>query len=258
MPVFSSRSFLAKLPDKGQRIKEFYDKIVKELGQKDEIAKAAELFSELNISSKGAKFVTNLEWTGDLHSKVDDSAQVEVEDETDPLRILAQARVKQKIVIVEKPEESLITAEDLKDIERIRSLNLSTDSTSSQLDPHATYLIDKEHLPNTTRIKFKPYQTTISNVHDPQKEILKVFKYSEITAATPPLLRHPGTKMMTLQDSCDLQMVRDKEMKVTIGLDNWIQIFVQGINVLISHYPGNTTEGGRAAIGREGWQDQGH
>lgn len=163
--------------------------------------------------------MTNLEWTGELQkSQVDDDVQVELdEDETDPLKILAQSRAKQKIVKIEKPEESLITAEDLKDIERIKSLNLSTDSShSTQLDPHATYLMEKEDHPDIHRIKFKPYQTTTSNVHDPQKEIKKVFKYSEITAATPPLLRHPGTKMLSLHDCLELQMVKDKEMKVNI------------------------------------------
>lgn len=177
--------------------------------------------------------MTNLEWTGELQkSQVDDDVQVELdEDETDPLKILAQSRAKQKIVKVEKPEESLITAEDLKDIERIKSLNLSTDSTqSTQLDPHATYLMEKEDHPDIHRTKFKPYQTTTSNVHDPQKEIKKVFKYSEITAATPPLLRHPGTKMLSLHDSLELQMVKDKEMKVRITL----QIIFRNIKL---HFP---------------------
>ena len=176
---------------------------------------AAQMFSELNISSKGTKFVTNLEWTGDLKAAAhDEEVQVEVEDETDPLKILAQARAKQKIVKIEKPEESLITAEDLKDIEEIKKLNLSTESTSSQLDTHATYLCDKENNQTTARPKYKPYQTTISNVHDPEKECHKVFKYKEITAATPPLLKHPGTKMLTLQESLELQIQREKELKV--------------------------------------------
>lgn len=174
---------------------------------------AAELFSELNISSKGTRFVTNLEWTGEMKPSADNAnVQIEVEDETDPLKILAQARAKQKIVKIEKPEESLITAADLKDIEQVKSLNLSTDSNT--WDTHATYLCDKELLKNGPRAKFKPYQTTISNVHDPEKEILKVFKYKEITAATPPLLKHPGTKMMSLQDSIELQINKDKELKV--------------------------------------------
>lgn len=118
---------------------------------------AAELFSELNISAKGAKFVTNLEWSGEVRPLAqEEDVHVEVEEETDPLKILAQARDKQKIVKVEKPEESLITPEDLKDIERLKSLNLSSESTTSQLDTHATYLCDKENLPNTVRPKFKP------------------------------------------------------------------------------------------------------
>lgn len=193
-----------------------YARIVQELRQKDEIEQAAELFSELNISSKGAKFVTNLEWTGELKPNINEDVPGEVEDERDPLKILAQARQKQKIVKVERPEESLITPEDLKDIERVKNLNLSSDSVTSQFDAHSTYLCGKEDLPNVFREKYKPYQTTISNVHDPKKEILKVFKYKEITAATPPLLRHPGTKMLTLQDSIELQWTREKELKV-----NW-------------------------------------
>lgn len=193
---------------------EHYDRIVQELHKKDVVEEAARLFSDLNISSKGSKFVTNLEWTGDLKATLQEDLQhVEDEEETDPLRIIAQAREKKKIVRVEPPIESLITAEDLKDMEEV--LNLSTDSNSSHLDSHATYLCGMgDQSPNSTRIKFKPYQTTTSNVHDPQKEILKVFKHSEVTAATPPLLRHPGVKMLSLHDSLELQMVKNKEMKV--------------------------------------------
>lgn len=204
------------MPDKGQRIEEHYHRIVEELRKKDVVEDAARLFSELNISSKGSRFVTNLEWTGDLKAHLqEDLTHVEDEEETDPLKIIAQARETKKIVRIEPPVESLITAADLKDFEEVR--NLSTDSNSSQLDTHATYLCgmgDQHQLPNSTRIKFKPYQTTTSNVHDPQKEILKVFKHSEVTAATPPLLRHPGVKMLSLHDSLELQMVQNKEMKV--------------------------------------------
>lgn len=189
---------------------------MKALLQKDEIEQAANLFSELNISSKGTRFVTNLEWTGDMQAKLEDEeVQINVEDETDPLKIIAQARAKQKIVKVEVPEPSLITEEDLKDIERVKSLNISSDSGTSTMDGHTSYLCAKEGLPSVlTRPKFKPYQTTITNVHDPDKETKKVFKYSEITAATPPHLRHPGTKMLTLQDSIELQAHHNQELKV--------------------------------------------
>lgn len=187
------------------------------LKEKDEIEIAAEMFSVLNISSKGTKFVTNLEWTGEMDTNnLGENVEVEVEDETNPLKIIAQSRAKQKIVKIEKPEESLITPSDLKDFEEVQKLNLSSSSTSSQWDSHATYLCDKEALPGSTREKFRPYQTTKTNVHDPELETKKVFKYSEITAATPPHLRHPGTKMLTLQQSLELQIEKEKEMKVGI------------------------------------------
>lgn len=151
-------------------------------------------------------------------SSLDDNVQVEVEDETDPLKIIAQSREKQKIVKIEKPEESLITEEDLKDIERVKSLNLSTDSSTSPLDGHATYLCEKGDIQSTARPKFRPYQTTLTNVHAPESECRKVFKYKEITAATPPLLKHPGTKMLSLQDSLELQVQHDRELKVNFHL----------------------------------------
>lgn len=167
----------------------------------------------MNISSKGTKFVTNLEWTGDLKSTTETDVQVEVEEETDPLKIIAQAREKQKIIRIEQPEPSLVTEQDLKDIEEVQKLNVS--SGSSQLDSHSEFLCAKEELEgNNRKSKFRPYQTTKSNVHDPEKETSKTFKYSEVTAATPPLLKHPGTKMLSLHESLELQISKDKEMKV--------------------------------------------
>lgn len=85
------RNFVSKLPDKGEKIRIFRDKIFKELENKNEVEKAANLLSRLNIACEGKAAMTKLEWT----RKYDNEATSEVveldsDDEEDPLKILAQ------------------------------------------------------------------------------------------------------------------------------------------------------------------------
>lgn len=203
--ILANKKFLSKLPDKGEKIKSFRDEILKEIEHRNEVEKAANLLSRLNIASEGKTAVTKLEWTGKFTDKNDDETSNVVEldsDNEDPLRILAQPTGsgvhKKKIVHI--ASESLIKPEDIAEIESFK-----TDSSNVE---HVKYIIDK--VENTEEVKkpksFKPYKTTKSDVHDPAKEKQrKLPKNWEVTAATPPLIVHGAAKVLSLTESLQLQ-----------------------------------------------------
>ncbi|CAK9800248.1 DNA-directed RNA polymerase II subunit GRINL1A [Anthophora plagiata] len=203
--ILSNKTFVLKLPDKGEKIKAFYDKILRELKHKNEIENAANLLSRLNLASEGKAAMNELEWTG-KYNESENAIKVELDsdDEEDPLKILAQptgSGVHKKKVIHLLPEESLIKAEDLAEIE----------CSEAQSTEYITYIVNKiEKLPEEeetkTREPFKPYKTTKSNVHDPEREKQrKQNKHWEVTAATPPLIVHGATKVINLNESLKLQ-----------------------------------------------------
>ncbi|CAK9806248.1 DNA-directed RNA polymerase II subunit GRINL1A [Anthophora quadrimaculata] len=202
--ILSNKAFVLKLPDKGEKIKAFRDKILTELKHKNEIENAANLLSRLNLASEGKAAMNELEWTG-KYNESENAVKVELDsdDEEDPLKILAQptgSGVHKKKVIHLLPEESLIRPEDLAEIE----------SSEAQSTEYITYIVNKiEKLPEEetkTREPFKPYKTTKSNVHDPEREKQrKQNKHWEVTAATPPLIVHGATKVINLNESLKLQ-----------------------------------------------------
>lgn len=85
--------------------------------------------------------------------------------------------------------------------------------------PHTKQIIEKTELkakPKTTG-QFKPYKTTISDVHNPDKEMLRKHdqnKHWEITAATPPPIIHGPAKTLTLEESLKLQKEHYQHMKI--------------------------------------------
>lgn len=272
------------MPDKGKRIEDFYSKVIEELDRRTNIDEAANIFSELNIVSKGEDVLNSLEWNGHLNVEhsgdpVDDILDSDDEAELDPLRIIAQRTMHERRTKILPPEPKLITEADLTEIESFKAesehlvptwpkanvtetdtdvkeetkicvesdkdvdvqvveldvseklpnikskiqhitkrapssktSSISGDSRCStpglmEVEQHVRYLVAKTELQVAPqREKFKPYKTTVSDVHDPTKERLrKKGKHWEVTAATPPLIQHCGTKMLTLLDSVELQ-----------------------------------------------------
>lgn len=215
-----------------------------EIEKHNVIDRAAELFSELNIVAKGKKVIDNLEWRG--QSSTVDEEYVDSDDdadEIDPLKIIAQSRDDVKRIKVIKAEPTLITENDLKEIEsfqleiaentvsnKIKLSQTLPDSTAStisrtiselsisaaapELDPHINYLCSKEHDALPAPLKYKPYYTTTSNSSDPAKEKFrhKPRKW-EITAATPPDFQHQEAKVLTLHESIALQILQKDQMK---------------------------------------------
>lgn len=239
-----------KLPDKGERIQKLYDNIVQELGARNEIDQAAALFSELNIVEKGVKTVTHMEWNGGMVNPnqvlvaADTLDSDDDEDaECDPLKIIAQSR-ETILVKVIKPPKSLITESDLQDIKSIEaenaknksqngegsantSNNTESDETgankssdSIELEPHAFYVMKKDMAFDKDAVikkKFLPFRTTKSDVHNvDQEKLRKHGKHWEVTAATPPTLRNNAAKLMTLQESIDVERQHKEKLRVEI------------------------------------------
>lgn len=241
--LLANKARLNRLPDKGKRIRDYYDKVLVEIEKRNVIDRAAELFSELNIASKGKQILDSLEWNGKYKKNNDNLVHLvdsDEDDEVDPLKIIAQSRDDAKRVKFIKPEPVFITKTDLEEIESFKNLTigesvdtkskLSQDlinsnessqgsrpssqlSVASDFDPHMNYLCTKETDAVPPRAKYKPYFTTVSNSQDPQKEKHRNrSKHWEITAATPPPFRHQEAKIMTLHESIVLQMQQKEEM----------------------------------------------
>ncbi|XP_063709319.1 DNA-directed RNA polymerase II subunit GRINL1A [Culicoides brevitarsis] len=245
--LLKNQSKLDKLPDKGQKIREYFAKVKAELDNRNEIDKAAEQFSKLNIASIGQKALKNLEWTKDTRlDKPEVTVDSDDEQEDDPLKIIAKSNEAEKIVKVIPPEEPLITEEDLKEIEsfkneekpavvevvgiknknrfqkilqkmddKIVSDDNELNKVAEILEPHAIYLCNIEHdKSKSPRTKFLPSRTTKSDVHNPEREkTRKVQRNWEPTAATPPLLKHGGVKTLTLEESIDVQRQQIEHVK---------------------------------------------
>ncbi|KAG7201710.1 hypothetical protein KM043_004435 [Ampulex compressa] len=201
-----SRKFISNLPDKGEKILAFRDKLLKELDYRNEVQEAAMLLSRLNIASEGKAAMNDLEWTKEYNESANATKIVELDsdDEEDPLKILAQPTgtgVHKKKIIHLPPEETLIKPEDLDEIE--------SSTTEKVLDvEHVKYIVDKveKSAEQKKREPFKPFKTTKSNIHDPMKEKKrKKDKNWEVTAATPPLIVHGAAQVLSLNESLILQ-----------------------------------------------------
>lgn len=215
--ILANKRFISKLPDKGKKIINFHDKLLQELEHRNEMETTANLLSQLNIASIGKAAMSKLEWTGKYNDKNDENTtkivELDSDNEEDPLKILAQPTgtgVHKKKITRVIQEESLIKPEDIAEIESFK--------TDNCLDvEHVKYIIDKVEKAQKTNKKkepFKPYKTTKSNVHDLTKEKQRKLPENwEVTAATPPLIIHEATKVLSINESLKLQTEQTKKLQ---------------------------------------------
>lgn len=163
-----------------------------------------------------------MEWNGKYDPTASETQSVldsDDDEETDPLKILAQSRDVRKHIKVIRPQLKLITDADLAEINAGAADSATTaDGIADpvQLEPHAVYLCEMEsHHGNKT--KYFPYKTTTSNVHSMEAEkARKMGKHWEITAATPPPIRNSSAKVLSLQESIDIQKKQYDMLKVSV------------------------------------------
>jgi DNA-directed RNA polymerase II subunit GRINL1A len=108
------------------------------------------------------------------------------------------------------------TKVDVKEDSEVKNTNFMSDPVLPvELDGHASYLCGMEcSNKSPEKPKFLPHKTTKSDVHDPGKEKLrKQNKYWENTAATPPLIQHCAAKLLTLNESIELEQNQREKLK---------------------------------------------
>lgn len=201
--LLKNKSFISKLADKGAKIQAFHDKILNELKAKEEEEQTCRLFDKLKLEAD-KQSVQNIEWEGKIESKKE--SILDSDDDSDPedvMHILSQNTALEKKVKVLQTDKPLITPYDLTNIGEI---------------PHVTYLVEKaETQPKPKTVgNFKPYKTTKTDVHNPEKEMLrKKHKHWEVTAATPPPSVHGPAKILSLEESLKLQKEHNLHLKET-------------------------------------------
>ncbi|XP_045785763.1 uncharacterized protein LOC123881177 [Maniola jurtina] len=202
LKLLNNKSFLRKLADKGAKIQEFYDKIVLEIKAKQQVEQTCRLFNDMSITSNKDS-IQNVEWEGKIQRHENTYLDSDDDSESeDALHIISQNTSHEKKVKVLQPEKVLVTPEDLLSIGETPYIKNIVEKTESNIKPKSTG-------------QFKPYKTTISDVHNPDKEILrKQNKHWEVTAATPPPIVHGPAKSLTLEESLNLQKEHYKHMKV--------------------------------------------
>lgn len=182
------RSWLRNLPDKGEKIQKLHQRVIEALEKKHEIDDAANLLKDLNLESKD---MTNLEWEG---SRVFKKPQLDSDDDEDPdpLAVLLSTNSvasQQKIVKHIPPVKSLITEQDLKEAEEIKTEHL-------HLDPVLEHMCQNEKLEPEHR--FLPYKNA------KQRDQPEHPKERDNTAATPPVTKQV-IKMLTLRESMEAE-----------------------------------------------------
>nr|XP_021180972.2 uncharacterized protein LOC110369752 [Helicoverpa armigera] len=202
LKLLNNKPFISKLPDKGAKIQAFHDKIVTELKAKQDEEQTCVMFDKLKLTGVDKNTVQQVEWVG----KIDDKKEtyLDSDDDSEPedvLHILSQNTVLEKQVKVLTPEKPLITNEDLLKIGEL---------------PHVKYIVEKTEVqpkPKPTG-QFKPYKTTITNAHNPEKEVLrKKHKHWEVTAATPPPSVYGPAKVLSIEESLKLQKEYNSHLK---------------------------------------------
>lgn len=182
---------------------------------------------------------TQMEWLGKSNIDTLDAAAADpVEtDERDPLKLLAQSRQTAKVVTVEPPAETLITAADRQQIAEFAQekpvettegaiTNGDANTAVAELEPHAVYMcsIDDRHPDKKER--FLPHKTTVAHGAaagslSPQPATSNKSpnksqsRHWENTAATFPVLRNQAVVALSLQDSIEIQRQRYAALKVS-------------------------------------------
>jgi hypothetical protein len=209
LTMFLSRSWLKKLPDKGEKIQNLYERAVEALEFRTDIDNASKLLSTLNIGSSN---LNNLEWEGSTRTKKPQQPlDSDDDEEINPLEILASSnsvRQNQKIVKISSDpnERPLITDQDIKEAREITNGGV-------HLDPVDEIICNRENLGSDCR--FLPYKSTEvkKKARDEAKGNVTP-KIRDNSAATPPATKREMVAL-TLRESIDAEY---QNQTLTTGL----------------------------------------
>ena len=192
--------------------------------QKEDIEQTCELFSGLNI--KKCNVSDKLEWTGKCSETCHETQLLNSDDESDEdrnsLKILAtQSGVGtyKKRHKTEEPDESLVKPEDLKNIES--GVNNGTEVCEKDGDAYVNHLCDKFEKPKEKKKEpFRPYRLAKVNSDGQSLKTQQIKKplgpHWEVTAATSPQPVYGDVKVISLQESFQLQKEQAAKLKVLV------------------------------------------
>lgn len=195
---------MQKLPDKGKKIQELYDRAVKALETKHDVDSAAQLLSDLNL---GTNEVNNIEWKDSSERR----ELLDSDDDEDPVAILTSSNSvthNKKILKQSKENEnenSLITEEDIKEAQEIMNSSL-------HLDPVLEIVCKNENMDPPNR--FLPYKSTCNSPRYKAAACIER-RVRDNTAATPPV-HNQGVKLLSLRDSIETEYANRQNMKVIL------------------------------------------
>lgn len=201
------RAQLSKLPDKGEKLAALYDRALAAVSAQNDMEDASKLLEKLSITTKD---VNEMEWNNS--KKAVNAPQVELDsDDEDPLAILASSNTttgNQRIIrVIEDQQDSLITAEDLKDAQEVKKLIF---------DPVMESLCKNENMEPSHRFipsKQYPSKSNSSSLNGSSLSIAS--KLRDNTSATPPVCAHT-IKQLTLRESMELEnshLIRMQEIR---------------------------------------------
>jgi len=203
--LLENKACLQKLPDKGQKIKDLYERAVKAYELKNEIDDAEKLLTDLNL---GAKNVSNLEWEGKLRLKQPQDI-LDSDDDEDPLAILASSNTVNlnRVIVKTSPDgrkSSLVTEEDIKEAEEIVNSTLHFDPVLENICKMEKMEPSHRFLPHKPKFDDRPLT---SKADSDENKILR-----DNSAASPPVLMH-GAKLLSLRESIEIEHVQRQKMQ---------------------------------------------
>lgn len=196
---------MRKLPDKGIKIQQLYERAVEALETKQDINSAAQLLSDLNL---GTNDVNNIEWKDSSERK----DTLDSDDDEDPVAILVSSnsvnqnkRILKQTTKEDEDENSLITKEDIKEAQEIMNGTL-------HLDPVLEIVCKNENMDPPNR--FLPYKSTSNSLRYKAAACIER-RVRDNTAATPPV-HNQGVKLLSLRDSIETEYASRQNMKVVL------------------------------------------
>lgn len=197
---------LQKLPDKGQRIQDLYDRAVKALDLKNEIDTASNLLSALNL---GSKDIDDIEWKD--HAKIKKYNELDSDDDEDPIAILVSSNTvtkNQRIVKQSDDDDDnqLITEEDIKEAREVAKNSL-------HLDPVLEHVCQNEKMEPAYRfLPCRPKPNSLNSSTSSLSSLEGTKKIRDNTAASPPVLNQ-GTISITLRESMEIENQHRQKLK---------------------------------------------
>lgn len=178
---------IARLPDKGNKIRTFCEQLRSEVVRRTFIENATDQFSNLQIKISDHA-LSSLEWNKEVTNHQFNSSGEKIGD------------------ICQNSKPNLIAKETIPDD--------ATLIIYDELDVYSKNIMTLEaNKQSAEALNFKPFYTTKSDVHNPKNEKFRKRFTDEITSATPPALQHEKPVKLSLYDSIQLQIKQNANVQ---------------------------------------------